>query len=206
MEHFRAHTDALTEAACPYRTNHKFLETDRRIGMRAAVDYVHHRHGKHVSVGSAYVFVKRKVEIVGRSLGHGERHAKDGVRTEIALCRSSVKLKHSLVNGNLVKRAHADKGICDGAVYVGHSLQHTLSHIAFRVAVAQLKSLVHSGRSARRNGGTATCAAFEFHVNFDCRVATGIKHLAANDFCYFHLFYLKWVFTFSNRRLPQRVR
>ncbi|MPM59121.1 hypothetical protein SDC9_105959 [bioreactor metagenome] len=58
MEHFGTHAKPFAERVRSNRTNHKFLESDRGVGVRAAVDDVHHRNGQHVSICSANVAIQ----------------------------------------------------------------------------------------------------------------------------------------------------
>ena len=72
------------------RHDHEFLDVDRVVGMRAAVDDVHHRHGQHVRVGAAEIAVERQAARFRRGLGRRQRHAEDGVGAEpalVAACR-----------------------------------------------------------------------------------------------------------------------
>ena len=55
MEYFGAHAQAFTEGGGTYGTYHELLEGNGRIAVRAAVDDVHHGHGHHVRVHTAYI-------------------------------------------------------------------------------------------------------------------------------------------------------
>ena len=75
----------LGERGRAHRHDHELLQVDGVVGVHAAVDDVHHRHRQHVGVGAADVAVERQLELVGGGLGHGQRHAEDGVGAEPAL-------------------------------------------------------------------------------------------------------------------------
>ncbi len=139
--------------------------------MSATVDDVHHRNGKNVSVATADVFVKGKVEVVGSSLGNGERYTEDGVCTEVGLGVGAVEGEHGFVDCDLVESAHAYESLCDGAVYVGNGFLYAFAHVAVLVAVAEFEGFVNAGRSSGGNGSTAFCAGFEDYVYFYCGVA-----------------------------------
>ncbi len=42
--------------------DHEFLEVDVRVGMRAAIEHVHHRRGQHAGVDAAEVAVERNLK------------------------------------------------------------------------------------------------------------------------------------------------
>jgi hypothetical protein len=46
VENLRATTQGLGESRSPNRHDHEFLKIDRVVGVDAAVDDVHHRHGQ----------------------------------------------------------------------------------------------------------------------------------------------------------------
>ena len=154
--------------------------------MSAAVDDVHHGHGQGIGVAATDVFVEGKVEVVGSSLGNGERHAEDGVGAEVALGVGAVEVEHGLVDGNLIKRAHAYEGCGDGTVDVGYGFEDTLAHVAGLVAVAEFEGFVNASRCAGGNRCATECARFQNYVYFYCGVAARVEYLTADDFFNFH--------------------
>ena len=52
---------ASAHVGAAHRHDHEFLDVDRVVGVRAAVDDVHHRHGQHVRAGAAEIAVERQV-------------------------------------------------------------------------------------------------------------------------------------------------
>ena len=62
------------------------------VGVHAAVEDVHHRHGQHVGVRAADVAVQRQLELVGRGLGDGEADAEDRVGAEPGLVVGAVEV------------------------------------------------------------------------------------------------------------------
>ena len=131
--------------------------------MRSAVDDVHHRHGQHVGVGATYVAVERYLQVVGGCVGHGQRHAKDGVGAKVRLGLGAVKLQHLVVDGALLKHRHAHKGGGYHLVDVFDCLEHALAAIALLVAVAQFERLVLACRGSRRYRCAAGEARLERH-------------------------------------------
>ena len=83
MEHFGTHTDGLLLCRSPHRTNHELLESNRRIRVSTTIDDVHHRNGKCVSVAATDVAIQRDAEILGSSMSHCKRYAKNGIRTQV---------------------------------------------------------------------------------------------------------------------------
>ena len=68
------------------RHDHELLQVDVVVGVRAAVEDVHHRHGQHVGVGAADVAVQRELELVGRRLGRRPATPRGGVGAEADSC------------------------------------------------------------------------------------------------------------------------
>jgi hypothetical protein len=93
----------LGEAGRAHRHDHELLEVDVVVGVGAAVEHVHHRHRQHVGVGAADVAVQRQAQLVGGGLGHGERHAEDGVGAEAGLVVGAVEVDQQLVDAALVE-------------------------------------------------------------------------------------------------------
>ena len=55
MKNFRSITQGLGKGRRTLRHDHEFLEIDRRIGMRAAIQDVHHRHRQNPGVGATQI-------------------------------------------------------------------------------------------------------------------------------------------------------
>ena len=108
MKDFRAVAKRFAKSRRAFRHDHEFLEIDRRIGMRAAVEDVHHRHRQHLRVRS-----RRDNEraagrsAVGRGMRDGERNAEECVRAEFLFVRRAVELDHLRVEFRLFERIEA---------------------------------------------------------------------------------------------------
>ena len=181
MEDLRAHADGLGGAVGADRHDHELLDVDRVVGVRAAVDDVHHRHRQHVRGRPAEVAVERQAGGRRRRLGHGQADAENGVGAEPALVLRAVELHQRGVDAALVLRVHPRQRIEDLPVDRVHGLGHALAEVAALVAVAQLDRLVRAGRGARRHRRAALRAVLEHHVHLDRRVAAAIQDLAADD-------------------------
>ena len=59
VEDFDAHAQRFAEARRAEGRDHEFLQVDRVVGMRAAVDDVHHRHGQGAGADAAQVAIER---------------------------------------------------------------------------------------------------------------------------------------------------
>ena len=149
---------ASAQVCGAHRHDHELLDVDGVVGMRAAVDDVHHRHGQQVRVGAAEIAIERQPARLRRRLGHRQRHAEDGVGAEPALVGRAVELDQRVVDAALVLGVHAGERIEDLAVDGVDRLEHALAEVALLVAVAQLDGLVRAGRGAgghRRRGRSA---------------------------------------------------
>ena len=93
---------AFRERLCPGRDEHELLEVEVVLGVRAAVDDVHHRHRQDVGVRAAEPAIQRLAGVLGSGLGRGQRAAEDGVRSEPALRRRPVELDHRRVQLPLI--------------------------------------------------------------------------------------------------------
>ena len=81
----RAPAQRLLEGVRADRGDHELLAVHPGVGVRAAVDDVHHRHRQDVRVRPADVAEQLQVGGLGGGLRHGQRDAEDRVRTEPAL-------------------------------------------------------------------------------------------------------------------------
>ena len=83
MEHLCTHTDGLFLISSTHRTDHKLLESDWRIRVSTAIDDVHHRNGKAVSVATADIAIQRDVEILRSSMSRCKRYAKNSIGSQV---------------------------------------------------------------------------------------------------------------------------
>ena len=90
------------------RHDHELLEVDRVVGVRAAVEHVHHRHRQDVRRrrrrGSATAAGRCSA---AAALRRGQRHAEDRVGAEARLVRRAVELDQRAVEARLVGRVAA---------------------------------------------------------------------------------------------------
>ena len=88
----------------------------RIVGMRAAVEDVHHRHRQQIGVDPADIAVERQAARLGRRLGHRQADAEDRVGAEPALVVAAVERDHRRVDLGLVLGLVADDRVGDLAV------------------------------------------------------------------------------------------
>ena len=175
-----APAQALAERGRADRHDHELLQVDVVVGVRPTVEDVHHRHGQHVGVDPAEVAVERLLELVGRGLGHGQRHAEDGVRAEAGLVVGAVEIAQDAVDAALLERVEPDEHVVDLVVDVPDRVEHALAAEAL-TTVAQLDRLELPGGRAGRDDGPALGPAVEEHLDLDRGVAPGIEDLASDD-------------------------
>ena len=96
VENLAAGAERFGKGRHAFRHDHELLEIDRRIGVRAAVDDVHHRHREHLGVRSAEIFEERNAELRGGRLRVGERDGEDGVGAELGFVRRAVERRIAL--------------------------------------------------------------------------------------------------------------
>src|SRR5439155_27013219 len=161
--------------------DHELLKIDRRVGVRAAVDDVHHRDGKHLRIWPAEVSEKRKAKLVRRSPRGCERDSQDRVRAELAFVRRAIERNHCLVQADLIESVHAGHLFRDNFFHIRDGFGDATREEALFLAVAQFPRLVFSGARAARHDGAAGRTAGERHYGFDSWITAGIDDLAAVD-------------------------
>ena len=92
---------------------------------------------------------------------------------------SSLRIR--LVEAGLVLGIEAAQGIEDLGVDRVHRLLDALAAIAVGIAVAQLYSLMGSGRGTRGHGGPAEAAVLKRHIDLDGGIAAAVQDFAGGD-------------------------
>ena len=180
VEDLGAHAQAVGERRRAARHDHELLEVDRVVGVRAAVEHVHHRHGQHVGGLAAEVAPERQPLLRGRRVGGGQRDAEDRVRAEPRLVGRAVEVDQRAVEPVLVGGVAAGDRLGDLAVDVADGLGDALAQVAL-AAVAQLRGLELAGGRAGRHRGAARGSRSQDEVDLDRRVATAVEDLAGVD-------------------------
>ena len=132
-----------------HRHDHKFLNIDGCIGMRATIEYIHHRHGQYLGIGSKGIYrgVRRP------ELQHGRLWMHQVWRWHQArICWSPVQLEHGTVNCAL-SVASNPTNTSNLLIHIIHSLRNTLAKVVAIVAITHdrfvLPVLAPEGTAAR---------------------------------------------------------
>ena len=158
------------------RQDHEFLEVDRVVGMRAAIDDVHHRHRQDMRLDAADIAVERQAGGIRRRLGDGERHAEDGVGAEPAPCSACRRARSSSRRSRPgLRRRCRSMASKISPLTLSTALSTPLPQIARLVAVAQFDRLMGAGRGARGHGGAADRAVLEDDIDLDGRDCRGCR-------------------------------
>ena len=166
---------------CADRDDHQLLQVEAVVGVRAAIDDVHHRHRQLVGAHAAEIAVQRQARFFGRSAGHGHRDGERGIGAQAGLVVGAVDVDQGLVEEGLLGGVEAQHGLGDFGVDMLDRLQHALAEVTALVAVAQLDRFARAGRGARGHGGAAHHARFQQHIAFDGGVAAAVENFPADD-------------------------
>ncbi len=181
VEHLGAPAHGLAEARGPHGDDHEFLQVQAVVGMRAAVDHVHHRHGQLHAAHAAQVAVQRQAGLFCGGAGHGHGDGQHGVGAQAALVVGAVQVDQRLVQEGLLGGVQAQHGLGDLGVDVLDGLEHALAQVAALVAVAQFDGFAAAGGGSGGHGRAAHHARFQQHVALDGGVAAAVQHFAADD-------------------------
>ena len=69
--------------------------------MFAAIDDIHHRNRQTARRGAADIAKQRLTGIFGSGLGHGQRHAQNGIGPQARFVGGAVHVDHHFVDGDL---------------------------------------------------------------------------------------------------------
>ena len=172
--------ERLAEGGRTDGRDHELLHVDVGVGVRAAVEDVHHRHRQQVGVGATDVAEQRQPSTHRGGPGDRERDPEDGVGAEVGLVGRAVEVEHRLVDQPLVARVEADDLRLDLVLHGADGLLGALAAVA-RTAVTQLDGLEGAGGGARGDGRTADGVVVEEHLDLDRGIAPGVQDLAGDD-------------------------
>jgi hypothetical protein len=182
VEDLGAVAQGFAEGGRAHRHDHELLQVEVVVGVRAAVDDVHHRHRQAACAAhAAEVAVQRQARFLGRGARHRHADGQRGVGAQAALVVGAVQVDQGLVQEGLLAGVQPQHRFADLGVDVLHRRSTPLPQVAALVAVAQLDGLAAAGGSAAGHGGAAHGAAFQQHVAFDGGVAAAVEDLAADD-------------------------
>ena len=171
---------AFAEARRADRHDHEFLEVDRIVGVRAAIDDVHQRHRQHCARGAADIAVERQARRSAPPPSRPPATRRGWHWRPAGLVRRAVEFAHHAVDARLVLGVHARDGVEDLAIDRVDGLLDALAAIAL-AAIAQFHRLVRAGRGARRHRGAAEGAVLQPHIDFHRGIAAAVEDFAGDD-------------------------
>ena len=187
MEHLGTHAQPFLKRRCPHGTNHKLLKSNGSIGVRASVDDIHHGDRHHIGIGPTDISIQGDTQLRGCRFGYGQRDAQDGVGTQFRLRGGAVEVDQLPVDTTLLEGIGPFECFCNHLVDVVYSLLYPFTTVTQFITVAQFEGLVCTGRSSRRNRGTASYTRIEHNIDFDCGVAPRVENLPSLNVCnFFH--------------------
>jgi hypothetical protein len=181
VEDLGTHADGVGHAFRADRHDHEFLDVDRIVGVRAAIDDVHHRCRQDTGVRTADIAVKRHGGVFRRGLGERQRDAKDGVCAKAGFVVRAIEVDHQHVEHPLIGGVEAGEFIADLAIHGIDGLQDALAEVAVLVSVALFVGLIGAGGRTRRDSGAACRAIVQCHIDFDGRIAPAVEDFAGVD-------------------------
>ena len=177
-----ADAQGLAEARRAVRDDHELLQVERVVGVRPAVDDVHHRHGQDMRGRPAERAPERQPERGRRGLGDGQRGAEHAVGADAALVGRPVDLAQQPVDAALVVHVVAEQRRAELVVDARDGALDRLAAVG-GAAVTALDRLVRPGRRARGHGGAAERAGVGEDVDLDGRVSARVEDLARVHGC-----------------------
>ncbi len=174
VKDFRAIAQRLGKIRRAFRHDHEFLKIDRCIGMRAAVENIHHRHRQNACVRAAEITEKRKVGGGRGRVRAGKGNAEERVRAEIFFVRRTVERDQFFIDLRLFARIKTAQRLGDFFIYTCDRIAHAFAAVTLFIAITQLPRFVFAGAGAARHGCASKRAAFQTHIHFDGWVAARI--------------------------------
>jgi hypothetical protein len=181
LEDLGAAAQRLPEALRTDRHDHQLLHVQPVVGVRAAVDDIHHRHRHAHRAGTAEIAVERQPGLLARRARRGHRNGKERVRAEARLVLGAVEVEKRAIDERLLGSVETDDRLGNFRVHELHGLQHALAAVTSLVAVAQLDRLERAGGGAGRDRSAADGAVVQAHLDLDGRVATRVENLPGDD-------------------------
>src|SRR5580765_3736389 len=180
VKDFGAPAQRLGKRRRAERHDHELLKIDARIGVRAAVQDVHHRHGQRERVAAveiADVSIEWNLLRRGSRAKRRHRHAEQGIGAEAAFSRRAVERNHRFVQPALIEIA-ADDRLGDLAVHVRDRLPDAFTKVPGLLPVAELEGFAFARGRARRHRGAAARAAVDRHLDFHRRIPARVENLS----------------------------
>src|SRR5262249_46659024 len=181
VEHLGAHAERLTEGPRSKGHDHELLEVEVVVGVLAAVEDIHERHGQVLGVAAAQVAVQRQLDRHGGRMGYGQGNAQHRVGAELVLVGSAVDLDQGAVDVRLFPRVEAVQGRSDFLVDVPDGLLDAATQVARLVSVPEFQRFVRAGAGTAGDGRPPQGAVGKDDFHFQGGVATAIENLTTQD-------------------------
>ena len=189
LEHLLERVEDLGAGAEPFGEggeaagdDHELLDVHRGVGVGAAVEDVHERHGERAGKRAAEVAVERQAELVGGGVCGGHGDTEDRVGAELVLVVGTVEVAEETVDLHLAGGGQADDGGGEELFDIADGLEHALAEEALLVAIAEFDGFALAGGGARRDGSATGRAGEEGDIDLNGGVATGVENFAGLDF------------------------
>ena len=145
MEHLRSVTHRFAQTRGADRQNHELLQINAVVGVRTAIDDVHHGDRQLVRSCGAQMPIQRQVVRACLGLRRRQRDRQHRVGAQASLVVAAVQLDQGVVQRILIGRIHTQHRVTDLTVDVGDRPGDALAQVARTVTVAQLHGFAGSG-------------------------------------------------------------
>ena len=149
--------------------------------MCAAVDHVHHWHGKYAGVVASNRTIERHLALGSCGVGEGQADTQDGVGAKARLVLCAVQCAQRVIYCRLVVGRFSVERRCNFGVDVANCIKHALAAIAL-AAVAQFGCFVLTRGRTGWHDRAAEGTRRQGHFHFDGWVAAGVENFAAQNF------------------------
>ena len=121
-----------------HRDDHELLQVEVVVGMRAAVNHIHHRHWHLHGAHAAEIAVQGQTGFFRGGARYGHRYGEHGIGPQAAFVFGAIEIDQSFVQKGLLRGIQAEHRLRNFGVDVLHRLEHAPSEVACRIPVAQL--------------------------------------------------------------------
>ncbi len=171
MENLRTVAQRLAKVRRADGQDHEFLDVQAIVGVRTAIDDVHHRHRHDRFAALADIFEKRQLLGIRSRMGRGQGNRQQRVGAEAALGLGAIQVDHDLIEAFLITGIVAQQRLPQYGIDVLDGLQHALAAIALRIPVTQLHRFARTGGSPRGHRSTTLRAVIQDDIRLDRGIA-----------------------------------
>ena len=136
MKDFHPPAQRFGKGFSAHRHNHEFLEIHVVVGVRAAIQNVHHRYRQDIGGSATQVAVQRESVLRRGGSRHCHRNGKNRISSQAALILRSIKFNHGMVDRTLFRSVHIRERVGYLAGHILDRLENALSEIARVIAIA----------------------------------------------------------------------